>query len=135
MTFRKDGLLFIEQLITYCLMIVGCIALIPIDQLGFVPYLLLMFIIMIGLTPSIHNEFITINDNGIACRKKRKLIWEYRWENIINLKRSSRYRIPSIEIVTEVISSEITPYEYSQHYFQLGRKARKAIKMYYNRGQ
>lgn len=113
-------------------MTVVCIALIPIDQFGALPYLSILFIILIALNPIIHNEFVTINDNGIACQKKGKLIWEYRWENIIKLKRSSRYRMPSIEIVTDNTTKELTPYDYSQHYFQLGRTAHKAIELYYN---
>ena len=131
MTFRRDDLLFREQIITNCIMFVLCVALIPLDRLGVFPYISLLFILLIASTPFVHNEFITIDAFGAVCKKRGEVLWSYRWEDIVRLKKSSRYRMSSVEIVTEIVSNEGTPYEYSEHYFQLGRKARKAIKMYY----
>lgn len=131
MTFRKDELLFREQIISYCVMLVVFIALMPLDSFGVFPYILLLFVLLIGLTPFIHNNFVTIDASGVICTKRGKVLWRYRWEDIVRLKKSSRYRMPSVEIVTEIVSNEVTPYEYSKHYFQLGRKARRAIRMYY----
>ena len=131
MTFRKDELLFREQIITCCVMCVLCGALIPLDDFGIFRYFSLLFILLIALTPFLHNTFITIDASGVICTKRGNVLWSYRWEDVVKLKKSSRYRMPSDEIVTKIVSNEVTPYEYSEHYFQLGRKARKAISMYY----
>lgn len=131
MTFRKDSIMFIEHLGAFCAMVTICITLLPIDQLGVMPFFALCFAILAALTPVIHNELVTVNDEGIRCTQKGKVIWEYAWADIIKLKRSSRYRMPSVEIVIDDHANEVVPFEFSEHYFQLGRTARKAITLYY----
>lgn len=131
MTFRKDELLFKEQIITCCVMFALCVALIPLDNFGIFHYISLLFVLLIALTPVLHNTFITIDASGVICTKRGNVLWSYRWEDVVKLKKSSRYRMPSVEIVTEIAGNEATPYEYSEHYFQLGRKARQAISMHY----
>ncbi len=130
MTFRKDSLLFFSHLCMHCFMAVICIVLIPVDQFGLLPFLSLMFLVFAALSPIVHNEFVTVDNGGILCRKRGKVIWEYKWDNIVKLKRSSRYRMPSVEIVTDDNASAVVPYDFSVHYFQLGNAARKAIEQY-----
>lgn len=131
MTFRKNGLLFAEHMVLCGLSAAVCIALWPIDQIGASPYLSLLFIACMLLTPLIHSEFITINEDGIFCHRKGKQIWNYKWSEIGKLKKSSRFRMPSVEIVIDGHMNEAVPYDFSEHYFQLSRKAHKAIVRYY----
>ena len=123
--------MFIEHLCVLCMMAIVCIVLTLIAQELGIALLALCFFIFAALMPIIHNEFVTVNNEGIRCTKKGKVMWEYTWENIIKLKRSSRYRMPSVEIVIDNHTNEIITYDFSEHYFQLGRTARKAIALYY----
>ena len=131
MTFRKNGILFVIHFCTYCVIAIICIILTPIDQVGLMSFLSLPFIILAVLNPIIHNEYVTVDNKGIRCTKKGNVMWEYAWDEIIKLKRSSRYRLPSVEIVIDDHANEIAPFDHSVHYFQLGKTARKAIAQYY----
>ena len=131
MTFRKDSILFIEHLCGFSIMAIISIVLLLASQDWRMALLALCFVLFAALMPVIHNEYVTVNNEGIRCAKKGKVMWEYAWDDIIKLKRSSRYRLPSVEIIIDDHANEIVPYDHSIHYFQLGRTARKAIDQYY----
>ena len=131
MTFRKHSTMFIEHLCWLCIMVIICIVCLPIDQFGIMPFFALCFIIFATLMPVIHNEYVTVDNEGIRCKKKGKVMWDYAWENIIELKKGSRYRRQSVEIVVDEYANYIGLNGFSEHYFLLGRTARKAITLYY----
>ena len=135
MTFRKNSFLFYESEISYIAIIIVCVVLI--ELLGVVWYLLgiLPLVVLILVNPIMHNEFITINENGISCWKSGKNMWKYEWNSISQLKRSSRFRMPSIEIIGYNKYGEAEQYAIDGHYFQFGKTAKKAIEKYYNPGQ
>ncbi len=132
MTFRKDSLLFYQSEIAYIAITIVCLVLIK--PLGVVWYLLgiLPFVVFILINPIIYNEFITINENGISCWKRGRCMWEYEWNSISQLKRSSRFLMPSIEIIGYNKYGEAEQYAVDGHYFQLGKTAKKAIENYYS---
>lgn len=88
----------------------------------------IVFIIAIFEVPIQNNELITINENGIVCKKSEKQIWAYSWDEIDRLERSNRFCRPSIEIVT--LDDPYQPAR-SNHFFELCRKAEEAMRLYY----
>lgn len=109
-----------------------CLTIIPMLGVKFALLIMFPFIVLIFVNPKLHNEFITINETGILCQKSGKQLWAYEWDRIAELKRSSRFLLPSIEVIA------LNKYGISEHrvlddsnYFQLGRPAREAIKRYY----
>lgn len=132
MMFRKDSLLFYQSEIFYIVMVIVCMTLIPI--LGVEISLLYMFpfIALLLVNPKLHNEFITIDETGISCHKSEKQVWAYGWDCIAELKRSSRFLMPSIEVIAYNKYEESECFAFPNQYFQLGRAAREAIKRYYN---
>jgi hypothetical protein len=126
MTFRKNRLLLIQYEIACSAAAAVCTALIFIDQLGVMPYGVLCFACFTVIGPLLYNELITIDDVGITCCKKGKCLWSHSWESIVELKKSSRYLLPSVEIV----SNDLGMYENSGHYFQLSRPARRALERF-----
>lgn len=131
MTFRKDSILFAEHLSACCIMVVVFSVLLLISHEWIMALFALCFVVFAALMPVVHNEFVTVDNEGIRCANKSKEIWKYTWKDIIKLKRSSRYRMPSVEIVIDEHANEVIPYDYSMHYFQLGKIARRAIAQYY----
>lgn len=131
MTFRKNSIMFVEHLCVLCIMAVISIALLLMSQEWVMALFVLCFVAFAALMPVVHNEFVTVDSEGIRCAQKNKVIWGYTWNDIIKLKRSSRYKMPSVEIVIDDHANEIIPYDQSIHYFQLGKTARKAIAQYY----
>lgn len=131
MTFRKNSIMLIQHLCWFCIMAIICLALLPIDQFGVMPFFALCFIMFAALMPAVHNEYITMDNEGIRCTQKGKVIWSHTWENIIDLKMGFRYWRRSVEIVVDEHANDIGLNGFSEHYFLLGRTARKAITRYY----
>ena len=131
MRFRKDSLLFYQSEIFYVVMAILCLTLIPILGLELSFLYMSLFIVLILVNPKLHNEFITINETSISCQKSGKQLWVYAWDSIAELKRSSRYLMPSIEVIIYNKYGESEHFAYHNQYFQLGRTARDAIKRYY----
>lgn len=128
MSFRKDCLLFFQEEICYILLVVSCLLIIPMTGFVFFSLLLtLLFVTLALVTPFMHNEIITIDAIGISCSRSDKQLWSYRWEYIATLQRSSRYRLPSVEIAVYSMRGEQGQTVLSGHYFQLGIIAKKGI--------
>ena len=131
MIFRKNSLLFYQSELMYIVFLIICFTLIP--TLGL--YLSLLyafpFVVLMLVNFKLHNEYIIINEVGISCQKSGKQLWEYEWHNIAELRKSARYLLPSIEIITFNEHGEVERFALPNHYFQLGKAAREAIKRYY----
>ncbi len=133
MTFRKDSLLFYQSKIIYIIMAISCLILFPIlrVELWLSALFALYFVILTLINPKLHNEFITINEIGISCQQSGKQLWAYEWDCIAKLKRSSRFRMPSIEVITYNKRGEAEQFALPDQYFQLGKAAKEAIMRYY----
>lgn len=131
MMFRKNTLLFYQSEIFYFVMAILCLALFPMLGLGLSLLYVFPFAVLMLVNPKLHNEFITINEIGISCQRSGIQLWAYEWDTIAGLKRSSRFLMPSIEVIPYNKCGEPEQFAMSNHYFQLGRAARKAVKRYY----
>lgn len=131
MTFRKNALLFYESQICYFVFGLMSCMIIPFWGLGWALVLAALFVVLLLINPKLHCELITINELGISCHKAGKQLWYFEWHNIVKLQRSSRFRMPSIEIIlknTPIMQNSIYS---SDYYFQMGIAAKKAIEQYY----
>lgn len=123
MIFRKNSLLFFESQVIYILLSMSSLFIIPvldfcIWSLFFVPLL-----IMTIINPIFFREYIRIDEQGIRCYKAKITLWEYEWSNISDIRRGSRYRLPTAEIYIEEVNNSIP--RFPLNYFQLGKSAKK----------
>lgn len=93
----------------------------------------LLFLTLFIWILKLQDEWITINEKGILCNKRGIQLWAYDWNSIAELRKSSRFRMPSIEVIG--YDKDGTPEQFSQqeHYFQLGKTAKKAIEQFYKK--
>lgn len=131
MIFRKHSLLFYQSEIFYIIMAIISLVSFPMIGLGLSLLCGVPFAVLILINPKLHNEFITINEHGISCQKSGIPLWEYEWNGIAELKRSSRFRMPAIEVIAHNKCEGPKPFAMPDHYFQLGRAARRAVERYY----
>lgn len=137
MIFRKDSLLLYEQEIGIVFSSILSLVMIPIFKSLSITICALILIVIAAVNPLSYNEFIQINKSGISCQKAGKQIWAYEWDDIVTLKKSRRYNMPSMEIVVSNKYRTLWPCQgienakYSGHYFQLSRTAKKALELYY----
>ena len=131
MTFRKNALLFCESTVFFAVCVILCLVMIPFSGFGSSILNAFPFLILILVNPRLYNEFITINETGIMCQRSGEQLWAYKWDSVAMLKKSSRFRMPSVEVITYQKSGEPEPFSLPNHYFQLGGAARKAIAQYY----
>lgn len=129
MSFRMDDILFFEVKIILCFLLIISLFFLYIDFFIFVFVFAFVFLVLF-LHIKTPKEYIFINENGIACYLKKQCLWEYNWNEILDLCVGSRYRQKSIEIYIKS-SSKDGKGEYSYHYFQYGKKAKKALALYY----
>ena len=132
MIFRKDSLLFYQSEAFCIIVLILCPPLIPILGLVFVLLCMVSFVGLALINPHLYNEYITINESGISCQKAGTLLWAYEWNSITELKNSSRFLLPSIEIIVNNKNVESPQYSTTNYYFQLNRTAKEAIKRYYH---
>ena len=132
MSFRKDALLYYQhQAICIIMVIVVCCVLLPAIGLNLSLLYCFPFPLLMLLNIKLNNEFITIDEYGISCQKAGIQLWVYTWDDIADLKKKSRFLMPSIEIISHSKCGELEWFARSKHYFQLGKTAKKAIKRYY----
>ena len=132
MTFRQNSLLFYQSEIFYIVMGILCLPLFPMLGAGLTLLYVFPFVLLMLVNPKLNNQFITIDEFGISCHKSEIGLWAYEWDHIAELRRSDRFMLPSIEVITYDGSGQPEQFALHGHYFQLGRTARKAIDKYYN---
>lgn len=131
MSFRKNSVLFYENIIllaalSLLMIAVGLVTNFPILCLCAVP---LLIVALVSL--KLDREYITIDEWGISCKEGDRLRWSFDWAHIAELRRSSRFRLPSVEVIPYDASGQPESFASDRHYFQLGRAAKKALSMYY----
>lgn len=131
MTFRKKAILYYELEIFCIVMMPLCLGLIPLLGLGLSLLSALPFVVLLLANPKLYNEYITMNELGITCRKAGVQLWAYDWDSVACLKKVSRFRVPSVEVIAYNKSGNPEQYCIPDHYFQLGRAARRALRQYY----
>lgn len=128
MTLRKDLLLFYQSNILCIISSILLLVLTP-PTLGIV--LVAPILILLLANPKLYNEYITIDETGISCSNTKEQLWSYQWECVAELRKGSRFLLPSIEIISYSKQGDPEQYASSGHYFQLSKPAKNAILRYY----
>lgn len=131
MRFRRDSLFFWEGQIPCIILPFVGLAVLPMLGWQFSLFCLLFSCFFIWINLKQCNEMITIDETGIRCQKSDKQLWAYEWEHIAALKRGSRFRWPSIEVITYDKYGKPEQFALPDHYFLLGRAAKKALRQYH----
>lgn len=130
MVFRKDALLYTEGQALGVVMALASVMMIIMAGWSFV--IILGFpVFLLIMNPLLHNEFMKIDESGISCQKSGKEIWRYRWDEIAELRRGSRFRLPSVEIIAYGRNGTPEQFAAPGHYFQRSKAARAAVNKYY----
>ena len=117
MTFRKDAILY-YQIDLFCLLIVLlCLFLIPSWGFGLPLLYALPFIVLIPINKKLHSEYITIDEYGILCTRSGIQQWRYDWNSIAMLRKSTRFRLPSVEVITYNKTENADLSDLNNHYF------------------
>lgn len=130
MTFRKNSLLFYQRTVFFVISILLFLAMIPFAGIGLSLLCAFPFVVLLLVNPLFEKEYITINEDGIKCQESGTQLWAFKWNEIAELRRSSRFLLPSIEVITYSKSGEPEPFGTCDHYFQLGKEAKKAVNQY-----
>lgn len=130
MMFRQNSLLFYQSEFIYIVMATLCLAFIPLLGVGLSLLYMSPLIVLALVNSKLHNEFIIINEQGISCQKSGKQLWACNWDKIAELKKSSRFLMPAIEVIKYDSCGNPEQFAMSNHYFQLGKTAKKAINQY-----
>lgn len=132
MTFRKNSLIFYESQTVYIIFAILCLTMVPMFGFELSFLFSFLFLILVFINPRLHNELVTINEIGIICYKAGERIWQYELNSISELQKSSRFRMPSLEIVIYDDFGDENSRVQTGHYFQLGKTAKNAINKYYD---
>ena len=130
MRFRRRGILFLEGQIVFSVCVILSIILMIFEGKYLFPLLILsVFLLAVfELYFVFDEEYIVMNENGIACLKREKLCWAYQWSEIAELKIGNRFRNPSVDIV---LNDDCCKFNYENEiYFQFGPAAKRAVKNY-----
>lgn len=130
MMFRKNSLLFYHSEILSIIIAILSLVIVPTLRIMSILFIFPLIAFILA-NPQLHNEFITINETGISCQQSGKQLWAYEWDSIAELRKSSRFMLPSIEVIVYNKYGEAEKFALHNQYFQLGRTARKAVKQYY----
>lgn len=78
-----------------------------------------------------YREYMVIDEAGIKCEGKCGLLWEYRWDEILKLRRVVLYRSRAIQIIPKdgcvKLKDQFNPVD---SYFQLSSAAKKSLQIY-----
>ena len=128
MKFRKDSLIFIESQIILTLLSVSSFVIIPVLGIGTWSLFSIPIIVLTAVNPFIFSEYIEIDEQGIRCYKSKTMLWEYEWSVISDIRRGSRFRLPTAEIYIKKPDNSSS--DFPVNYFQLGKAAKKTLASY-----
>ncbi len=129
MTFRRDQSFFVTGVILLSSFILLYLAMIPV--FGFTVCLVIVLIlgwILYGL-PRYFNEFISIDNSGISCEKAGNVLWAYEWNQVVGLRKCSRFFQPAIRLVLDE-RGEKRLHDPMMICFQLSKRAKQALTRY-----
>ena len=131
MTFKQKSATFIDLIVLFIAFAGLYFAIFPVLGARWGILLVLSHIILFFYLFRNMNEQITIDTNGIACRKAEKLLWTYKWAEIAGLKRFSYAGHPAVGILLYENERNVESTSAVDRFFQLSKSAKKALATYY----
>ena len=133
MTFRQNEI-FLKELV-FCTLLMAVLNVITLGVLGTIVWPMLICSIFCG-AGCIHSwrtePSITMDDQGVRCTERDKLLWDLRWSQITEVRKTTRYRSRAVQLIPTVEPKQDLHTPQSQLFlgFQLSRKAKKALDTY-----
>lgn len=131
MRFRMLSLVHRMNLIGCMLLAITNLCLVPVVPLYYVILQEVLAAALLVWTVFSDDPYITIDEWGIICKTRKTMLWGFQWPEIEELRRSRRFRQPSLEIVLkEQTVMKENRKSVSGKFFQLGKTAKRALKQY-----
>lgn len=133
MTFRQNEI-FLKELV-FCTLLMAVLNVITLGVLGTIVWPMLICSVFCG-AGCIHSwrtePSITMDDQGVRCTERDKLLWDLRWSQITEVRKTTRYRSRAVQLIPTVEPKQDLHTPQSQLFlgFQLSRKAKKALDTY-----
>ena len=133
MTFRQNEI-FLKELV-FCTLLMAVLTIITVGVLGTIvwPMLICSVICGAGCIHSWRTEpTITMDEQGVRCTERAKLLWDLSWSQIAEVRKTTRYRSRAVQLIPTVEPKQDLHTPQSQLFlgFQLSRKAKKALATY-----
>ena len=132
-TFRQNEI-FLKELV-FCTLLMAVLNVITLGVLGTIVWPMLICSVFCG-AGCIHSwrtePSITMDDQGVRCTERDKLLWDLRWSQITEVRKTTRYRSRAVQLIPTVEPKQDLHTPQSQLFlgFQLSRKAKKALDTY-----
>lgn len=133
MTFRQNEI-FLKELV-FCTLLMAVLNVITLGVLGTIVWPMLICSVFCG-AGCIHSwrtePSITMDDQGVRCTERDKLLWDLRWSQITEVRKTTRYRSRAVQLIPTIEPKQDLHTPQSQLFlgFQLSRKAKKALDTY-----
>ena len=133
MTFRQNEI-FLKELV-FCTLLMAVLNVITLGVLGTIVWPMLICSVFCG-AGCIHSwrtePSITLDDQGVRCTEWDKLLWDLRWSQITEVRKTTRYRSRAVQLIPTVEPKQDLQPPQNQLFlgFQLSRKAKKALDTY-----
>ena len=133
MTFRQNEI-FLKELV-FCTLLMAVLNVITLGVLGTIVWPMLICSVFCG-AGCIHSwrtePSITMDDQGVRCTERDKLLWDLRWSQITEVRKTPRYRSRAVQLIPTIEPKQDLHTPQSQLFlgFQLGKSAKIALKTY-----
>ena len=133
MTFRQNEI-FLKELV-FCTLLMAVLNVITLGVLGTIVWPMLICSVFCG-AGCIHSwrtePSLTMDAQGVRCTERDKLLWDLRWSQITEVRKTTRYRSRAVQLIPTVEPKQDLHTPQSQLFlgFQLSRKAKKALDTY-----
>ena len=133
MTFRQNEI-FLKELV-FCTLLMAVLTIITVGVLGTLVWPMLICCVICG-AGCIHSwrtePTITMDEQGVRCTERDKLLWDLSWSQIAEVRKTTRYRSRAVQLIPTVEPEQGLQPPQNQLFlgFQLSRKAKKALDTY-----
>ena len=133
MTFRQNEI-FLKQYV-FSTLLMTVLTIITVGVLGTIvwPMLICSVICGAGCILTWRTEpTITMDDRGVRCAERDKLLWNLSWSQIAEVRKTTRYRSRAVQLIPTAEPKQDLQPPQNQLFlgFQLSRKAKKALDTY-----
>ena len=133
MTFRQNEI-FLKELV-FCTLLMAVLTIITVGVLGTIVWPMLICSVFCG-AGCIHSwrtePTITMDEQGVRCTERDKLLWDLSWSQIAEVRKTTRYRSRAVQLVPieEPKQDLHIPQAHPFLGFQMSKSAKIALKTY-----
>ena len=133
MTFRQNEI-FLKELV-FCTLLMAVLTISTVSVLGTIVWPMLICSIFCGAGCILTwrtEPTITMDNQGVRCTERDKLLWDLSWSQIAEVRKTTRYKSRAVQLIPTVEPKQDLHTPQNQLFlgFQLSRKAKKALDTY-----